>query len=101
MQEIRSSNPPVVTEICDPNKSRARHHHSLKIGSKLKYIKISRTNEIRYVSWHKAFACKHILEASVCDNKQRWNNDKRRCECKTLIDKGRCDKGLIWNPTIM
>ena len=25
IQEIRSSNPPVVTGICDPNKSRARH----------------------------------------------------------------------------
>ena len=29
MQEIRSSNPPVITGICDPNKSRARHHCSL------------------------------------------------------------------------
>ena len=28
MQEIRSSNPPVVTGICDPNKSRARHHRT-------------------------------------------------------------------------
>ena len=28
MQEIRSSNPPVVTGICDPSKSRARHHRS-------------------------------------------------------------------------
>ena len=26
MQEIHSSNPPVVTGICDPNKSQARHH---------------------------------------------------------------------------
>ena len=26
MQEIRSSNPPVFTGICDPNNSRARHH---------------------------------------------------------------------------
>ena len=26
MQEILSSNPPVVTGICDPNISRARHH---------------------------------------------------------------------------
>ena len=26
MQEIRSSNPPVVTGFCDPSKSRARHH---------------------------------------------------------------------------
>ena len=30
MQEIRSSNPPVVTGIFDPNKSRARHHRNLK-----------------------------------------------------------------------
>ena len=37
MEEIRSSNPSVVTGICDPNKSRARHHRSLKLGSKLKY----------------------------------------------------------------
>ena len=28
MQEIHSSNFPVVTEICDPNKSQARHHRS-------------------------------------------------------------------------
>ena len=28
MQEIRSSNRPVVTGICDPNKSRARHHRN-------------------------------------------------------------------------
>ena len=40
MQEIRSSNPLVVTGVYDPNKSRARHHRSLKIGSKLKYLNI-------------------------------------------------------------
>ena len=39
MQEIRSSNPPVVTGIFEPNKSRARHHRCLKLGSKLKYRK--------------------------------------------------------------
>ena len=39
MQEIRSSNPPVVTGICDPSKSRAQHHGSLKLGSKLNYLK--------------------------------------------------------------
>ena len=38
MHEIRSSNPPVVTGICDPNKSQARHHRSFKIGLKLKYL---------------------------------------------------------------
>ena len=30
----------MATGICDPNKSRARHHRSLKLGSKLKYLKI-------------------------------------------------------------
>ena len=30
MQEICSSNRPVVTGICDPNKSRAPHHRSKK-----------------------------------------------------------------------
>ena len=30
---------------------------------------------------------------------QRWNNDKWRCECKELIDKGMCDKEFIWNPS--
>ena len=30
--------------------------------------------------------------------KKRWNEDKCRCECKELIDKGMCDKGFIWNP---
>ena len=38
MQEIHSSNPREVTGICDPNKFRAQHHRSLKLGSKLKYI---------------------------------------------------------------
>ena len=31
MQEIRSSNPPVVTGSCDPNNSQAGHHRSLKL----------------------------------------------------------------------
>ena len=37
------------------------------------------------------------MDASVCNNKQRWNKDKSRCECKELIYKGMCDKGFIWN----
>ena len=27
--------------------------------------------------------------------KKCWNNDKCRCDCKELIDKGMCDKGFI------
>ena len=61
---------------------------------------ISRTNETRHVSWHETFGCKCRLDASVCNDKQCWKNDKCRCECKELINKGKCDDGFIWNPSI-
>ena len=56
-----------------------------------------RTNETRHIKWHETCKCKWRLNTSVCDNKQRCNNDKCRCECKELIGNGRCDKGFIWN----
>ena len=39
------------------------------------------------------------MDANVCNNKQRRNNDKCRCECKELIDKGVCGKEYAWNPS--
>ena len=59
----------------------------------------SRTNETKHIKWHETCKCKCRLYASVCNNKQRWNNDKCRCERKELIDKGICDKRFIWNPS--
>ena len=41
----------------------------------------SRTNETRHIEWHETCKCKCRLDASVCNNKQRWNDDKCRCEC--------------------
>ena len=58
-----------------------------------------KTNETRHIEWHETCKCKCRLDASVCNNKQCWNNDKCICECKELIDKGICDKGFIWNPS--
>ena len=43
---------------------------------------MSRTNETRHISWHEACICKCRLDARVCNDKQRWNNEKSRCECK-------------------
>ena len=60
---------------------------------------MSRTNETRHAKWHETCKCKCRLGASVCNNKQRWSEDKCRCECKKLIDKGVCDKGFIWIPS--
>ena len=56
---------------------------------------ISRTNEPRQIKWHETCKCKCSLDTSVCNNKQRSNEDKCRCECKELIEKGICDKDLI------
>ena len=60
---------------------------------------VSRTNETRHIGWHENCTCKCRLDASVCNNKQGWNKDKCRWECKELTDKEICDKGFIWNPS--
>ena len=58
------------------------------------------TNEARHIKWYKTCKCKCRLDPniSICNNKQRCDNDKCRCESKELTDKGICDKGFIWNP---
>ena len=45
--------------------------------------------------------CKYIcrLDKIICNSKQGWNEDKCRCECKELIDKGVSDKGYVWKPS--
>ena len=58
---------------------------------------ISRTNESRPIKLNENCKYKCRLDASVCNNKQCWNNDKYRCECKELIDKETCYKTFIWN----
>ena len=58
---------------------------------------ISRTNETRHIKWHETYKCR--LDASFCNNKQCWNEDKCKCEFKELIEKDVSDKGFIWNPS--
>ena len=60
---------------------------------------MSRTNETRHIKWIETCKCKFRLDASVCNNKQLWNNDKCSCEYKEFIDKERFDKGSILNPS--
>ena len=61
---------------------------------------MSRINETRHIIWHETCKCIFRLSASICNNKQRWNEDKCRCECgKYLIDKEIYDKGFFWNPS--
>ena len=60
---------------------------------------MSRTNKTRHIEWHKTCKYKYRLHTSVCNNKQWWNENKCRWECKELIDKGTRDKVFIWNPS--
>ena len=65
---------------------------------------MSRTDETRHIKWHETCKCKCKcrLDASVCNNKQRWDEDKCWCECKELIDVIDvilCDKGFICDPS--
>ena len=56
---------------------------------------VSRTNETRHIKWHKTSGCKCRLDASVCNNEQRWNNGKCRCGCKGFIEKEDTIKDLF------
>ena len=57
------------------------------------------TNEMRHIKWHKTCKCISSLDKIICDSKQRWNEDKYRCEYKELIDKDVWGKGFIFNPS--
>ena len=56
---------------------------------------MSRSNETRHIKWQETCKCKCRLDASVSNNKQRWNNDKCWCGCKELIDKACVTKDLF------
>ena len=58
---------------------------------------MSGTNETRCIEWHETCKCKYRFNSIDCYNKQPYNDDKCRCECKELIDKGICDKGFVRN----
>ena len=59
----------------------------------------SRTIETKNIKWHETCKCECRLDAIVSNDKQRWNINKCKCECKELINKGVCDKDFFWNPS--
>ena len=56
---------------------------------------ISLTNETRHIKWYESCKCICRLDRIICNSKQRWNEDKCRCECKELIDKEYVIKDLF------
>ena len=43
---------------------------------------MSWSNQTKHIERHETCKCKCRSSSSVCNNKQRWNEDKRRYECK-------------------
>ena len=59
---------------------------------------MSFSNQTKLIEWHETCKYKCRLGSSVCNNKQKWSENKCRCECREeLSDKEKCDKGFIWN----
>ena len=55
---------------------------------------ISQQIKFRNVSFHKSCKCDCLLDKKVCNNKERWNKDKCRCE---FLEIKECDVGFSWN----
>ena len=67
------------TEICVPDVVK---NLNVKV-----FNLIPRINEKRYIEWHETCKCQWKSGENVCNNKQRWNKNKCRCQCKELIVK--------------
>ena len=78
------SNP--YSRVCVPNIVK---NVTLKI-----FDLISQQNKIKQIIFHESCKCVCRLNAIVCNNKQKWNKDKCRCEC--FINKKCGNK--FWNP---
>ena len=94
----------VKTSNCSGSGNNINHPHAkLCVPDVVRNLNVkvfnlmSITNETRHIKWHETCKCKCRLDASVHNHKQRWNDDKCRCELKELVSKRVCDKGFISN----
>ena len=55
---------------------------------------LSNKNVLKNVSFHQSRKCGCLLDEKVCNNLQKWNKDKCKCECLKIKA---CDIGYSWN----
>ena len=55
---------------------------------------MSWSNQIKQIKWHESCRCECRLDSIICNNKQKWN--KGKCRCEYLISKICGNK--FWNP---
>ena len=60
----------------------------------VKNFDLTSQKSVLNVSFHKSCKCGCLLDEKVCNNKQKWNKNKCRCECLEIKN---CDVGFSWN----
>ena len=67
---------------------------SIKNVSVKSFDLISHKNVLKNVSFHQSCKCGCLLDEKVCNNLQKWNKEKCRCDC---LEIKKCDFGYSWN----
>ena len=57
---------------------------------------ISWKKKTRKLKLQESCKCESRLDPIICNNKQKWNKDKCRCEC--LVNE-KCNKNFTWDPS--
>ena len=70
---------------------------SIKNISVRSFDLLSKKNILKNVSFHQSCKCGCLLDEKVCNNLQKWNKDKCRCECLKIKDCGIGYSGNINN----
>ena len=60
---------------------------------------LARINETRKIVWHDTCKCICRLTSAICNDRQKWNENKCRYECKEDLVSKSCDKGYTWKPS--
>ena len=57
-------------------------------------IYYKKKNVLKNISFYKTCKCGCLLDEKVCNNLQKWNKDKCRCECLKIK---KCGIEYFWN----
>ena len=67
---------------------------SIKNISVKSFDLILNKNVLKNISFHQSCKCGCLLDEKVCNNLQKWNGNKCRCECLKIK---KCNIGYSWN----
>ena len=66
-----------------------------KENRRFKFKRVTGINESKILTKYASCECKCKFDGRKFDSNQKWNDVKRRCECKKHHI---CEKDYIWNP---